>query len=70
MPSLQSFIVPTMTPHITDHPHTGALQLTLGTTADHFLIQHTSQVRKPCINPHPMPAELKVIHMIKEIQES
>ena len=63
-------IVPTMTHHITDHPHTGAHQLTLGTTADHAPIQHTNQVRKPCINLHPIPADVKAICMIKETQES
>ena len=39
------FIIPTMTPHITDHPCTGAHQLTLRTTADHVPSQHTSQVK-------------------------
>ena len=63
-------IVPTMTPHIADHLHTGAHQLTLGTRADHDPIQHTNQVRKPCINLQCVPAELKTNCMIKEIQES
>ena len=52
-------VIPTMTPHITDCLHTGAHQLTLRTTADHDPIQHTNQVRKPCINLHPMAAELE-----------
>ena len=63
-------IIPTMTPHITDCLHTGVYQLTLETTADHNAVQHTNQVRKPCIILHPIPAELQAIHMIKEIQES
>ena len=36
-------IIPTVTPHITDHLHTGAHQLTLGIRADHIPIQHTNQ---------------------------
>ena len=62
------FIIPVVTLHITDHLHTGAHQLSLRTTADHN--QHSNQVRKPCINLHPIPAELKANCMIKEIQES
>ena len=52
-------IIPAMTPHIADCLHTGAHQLTLGTTADHKPTQHTNQKRKPCINLHPIPAEVK-----------
>ena len=63
-------IIPTMTPHIAECLHTGAHQLTLATTAGHNPIQHTNQVRKPCINLHPTPAGLKANCMIKEIQES
>ena len=63
-------IIPAMTPHIVDCLHTGAHQLPLGTTADHDPIQHTHQVRKLCINLHPIPVELKGNHMIKEILES
>ena len=63
-------IIPAVTPHIADHLPTGAHQLTHRTTADHDPIQHTNQVRKPCINLHPIPAELKANCMIKEIQES
>ena len=40
-------IVPAVTPHIADHLHTGAHQLTLRTTADYNPVQHTNQVRKP-----------------------
>ena len=36
-------IIPAMTPHITDHLHTGAHQLTLGIRAYHIPIQGTSQ---------------------------
>ena len=38
-------IIPAVTPLIVDCHHTGAHQLTLGTTADHIPIQHTNQVR-------------------------
>ena len=60
-------IISAMTPHIIDHLHTGAHQLTLGTTADHDPIQHTNQVRKPCINLQHVPAELNTNCMIREI---
>ena len=63
-------IIPTVTPHIADCPHTGAHQLTLGTAGDHNPTQYTNQVRKPCISLHPIPAELKANCMIKEVQES
>ena len=63
-------IIPTVTPHIMDHLHTGPHQLTLGTRADHNPIHHTNQVRKPCINLQCIPAEFKTKHMIKEIQMS
>ena len=46
-------IIPTVTPIITDCLHTGAHQLTLRTAADHDPIQHTNQLRRPCINLHP-----------------
>ena len=38
-------IIPTVTLHIADLLHTGAHQLTLGTTADPNLNQNTNQVR-------------------------
>ena len=41
-----------MTPHIRDHPHTEALQLTLETTADHDLNQHINQPRRPHTKIH------------------
>ena len=63
-------IIPAMTPHLADCLHTGAHQLTLRTAAGHNPIQHTNQVRKPCTNLHPIPAELRANCMIKEIQES
>ena len=53
-------IIPTVTPHIADHLHTGAHQLTLGTTADHDPIWHSNQVRKPCTNFHPVPSRTPV----------
>ena len=63
-------IIPAVTPHIADHLHTGAHQLTLRTRADHDPVQHTNQVRKACINLQCIPADLKMNHMIKDIQES
>ena len=63
-------IIPTMTPHITDHLHTGAHQPTLGIRADHVPIQHTNQVSKLCINLQHMPADLRTSCTIKEAQES
>ena len=54
-------IIPAMIPHTIDHPHTGAHQLTLRTTADHIPTQHTNQVRQPCINLHHILAELQAI---------
>ena len=63
-------IIPDMPPNIADCLHTGAHQLTLRTATDHNPVQHTNQVRKPCINLHPIQAELKANCMIKEIQES
>ena len=65
-----ALIIPAMTPHITDHPHTGAHHLILRTRADHIPIQHTNQVRKSCINLHPVQAELQAVCMIKGTQES
>ena len=59
-------IIPTMTPKTTDHPHTGAHQLTLGTTAGHIPVQHTNQV-KVMHKSSTHPAELKTSCMIKEI---
>ena len=63
-------IIPTLTPHTADQSHTGAHQLILRTTADHIPIQHTNQVRKPCINFQCNPAEIKTSCMMKEIKES
>ena len=63
-------IIPTMTPHITDHLHTGAHQLTLRIRADHVPIQCTNQVSKLCLNLQHIPADLKTSCIIKEIQDS
>ena len=60
----------TMTPHIEDHLHTEALQLTLETTADHDLDQHINQPRRPHIKIHHDPGNPKVIHTLRETQES
>ena len=35
--------IPTMTPHIADHLHTRAHQLTLGATAGHDPVQHKTK---------------------------
>ena len=63
-------IIPIVTPHIADHLHTGAHQLTLRIRADHVPIQHTNQVSKLCLNLQYIPADLKTSRIIKEIQES
>ena len=63
-------IIPAVTPHITDCLHTGAHQLTLGTTGGHDPIQHTNQVRKLCINLHPPSRAQGKSHDKKEIQGS
>ena len=59
-----------MTLHIEGHLHTGAHQLPHEITADHALEQPTNQLRKPCIRIHHIPEGPKVIHTLKEIQES
>ena len=51
-----------MTPHIRDHLHTEALQLTLDTAADHDLYQHINQPREPHTKIHHNPRNPKVIH--------
>ena len=56
--------------HIEGHLHTGAHQLTHEITADHALDQPTGQLRKPHIRIHHIPEDPKVIHTLKEIQES
>ena len=60
-------IIPIVTPHIADCLHKEAHQFTLRTMADHDPIQHTNQVRKPCINLNAILAEFKAICMIKDI---
>ena len=60
----------TATPHIKDHLHIGAHQLTHKIAADHTLDQHTAQLGKPCIRVHHIPEDPKVTHTLKEIQES
>ena len=54
--------VPTVTPHIADHLHIGANQLTHRTAADHNPIQHTNQVRKNLhkSSSHPSRAQGKL----------
>ena len=39
-------IIPAVTSHIADHPHTGPHQITLGIIADHIPVQHTNHVSK------------------------
>ena len=63
-------ITPTKTPHIKDHPHTEALQLTLDTTTDHNPTQHTNQPGKPQTKIHHDPGPPTVIHSIRETPES
>ena len=63
-------IIPNVTPHIADHLHTGAHQLTLRIRADHIPVQHTNQVSKLCINLQCITADLKTSYIIKEVQES
>ena len=60
----------TMTPHIRDHPHTEALQLTIETTADHNLVQHISQPKRPPTKIHHNPGNPTVLHTLKETPES
>ena len=45
-------ITPTKTHHIYGHPCTEALQLTVETTADHDLTQHTNQPGRPHTKIH------------------
>ena len=59
----------TKTPHIGDHLHTEALQLTLETAADHDLDQHINQPRRPHTKIHHDPGNLK-IHTLRKTQES
>ena len=56
-------IAPARTPHIENHPHTEALQLT-----DHN--QHLNQLRKPHTRIYPIPEDPMEIHTIREICES
>ena len=60
----------TMIPHIGDHPHTEALQLTLETAADHNLIQHINQPRRPHTKIHHDPGNATVLHTLSETPES
>ena len=60
----------TVTLHIEDYLPIGPLQITLETAANHNLKQHTNQLRKPCINLHPIPADHKKNCITEEIQES
>ena len=59
-----------MTLHIEGHLHTGAHQLTQKITADYISDQPTGQLRKLHIRIHHIPEDPKVIHTLKEIQES
>ena len=60
----------TMTLHTEGHLHTAAHQLTHEIAADHALDQPTGQLRKPSIRIHHIPEDHKVIHTLKDIQES
>ena len=59
-----------MTLHIEAHLYTGAHQLTHDIAADHALIQPTGQLRNPHIRINHIPEDPKLIHTLKEIQES
>ena len=60
----------TMTLQIEDYLPMGALQVTLEAAADHNLDQQSNQLRKPCINLHPIPADHKENCITEEIPES
>ena len=60
----------TKTPHIKDHPHTEALQLTLETTADCNPDQHINQPGRPHTKIHHDPGPPMVIHTLRETPES
>ena len=57
-----------MTPYIEDHLCTEALQLTLETTADHDLNQHTNQLRRPHTRIYHDPGDPKIKHILREMQ--
>ena len=59
-----------MTPHIGDHPHTEALQLSLETTTDHNLDQHINQPRRPHTKIHHNPGNPTVLHTLRDTPES
>ena len=59
----------TVTLHITDHLHIGALQLIPGIAADHALNQPTNPPRKPHTNLHHSPKDHKIKHIQRGIQE-
>ena len=58
-------IILAMTPHITDHLHTEALQLTLEIAADYTHNQPANPPRKPCTNLHHIAEAHKVKHTPK-----
>ena len=60
----------TMIPHIRDHPHTEAPQLTLETAADHNLDQHINQPRRPHTKIHHNPGNPTVLQTLRETPES
>ena len=59
----------TVTHHITDHLHIEDLQLTPEMAADHALDQPTNPPRMPHTILHHIPADHKVKHIPKGIQE-
>ena len=56
--------------HIEGHLPTEAHQLTHEIAADHALNQPTGHLGRHQIRTHHIPEDLKVIHELKEIQES
>ena len=74
MPSQEYFLAPTLKclftslyhdTHIGDHPCTEAVQLTLGTPADHNLNQHINQPRRPPTKIHHNPENPTVLHTLR-----
>ena len=63
-------IVFAITHHIKDHPHIGVLQPIQKIAADPDHVLHIKQIRKLCINFHPILAELQQDLKIGDTPES
>ena len=66
-PQVLIHIFLTMSLHIIDHLHIGALQLTAETAVDHAFDKPTNQLRKADTNLHHNPEDHKVKHIPKGI---